>query len=581
MIFSGFILLFGALLLLTGCAVPAVIIPFTISGTVTDASGPVAGAIVQVQGTTNQTTSAGDGGFSLHGQGLGGYNVVTVTAWAQGHFIGWVTLDAKKPIWKEGGKGVTLSLNPLYTEDNNQYTWYTFEGVKGSASCGMCHREYKEWQADAHSQSASDPRFITIYRGTNMQGQVGQLTQLTADYKAQALDPTKPYYGPGFRLDYPNTAGNCAACHAPVASRSDNADNCSWAGCHQTVTADQADALGQGDIRGVIPVSLDDSIGAEGVACEYCHKVSAVTLDPKTQLPFDDSPGILSMKLSRPAQGQQVFFGTLSDVSQHPSSYSALETQSQFCAPCHYGVFGGVVEEMRVGGGTVVYNSYGEWLKSPYNNPTTGKSCQDCHMPVANANFSVPMDKGGLLRDHMVLHDHTMRGIDDTSLMMNALTLKSSVSHSGGVLQVQVSLINDKTGHDIPTDQPLRSMMLVIEAQDANGKPIALNQGQTLPDWTGNYAGQPGKAYAQVLRDDWSGETPTVAIWRKMTLVADTRLAPFATDSTTYAFNLPDGNAATVHVSVIYRRALQKVAQEKGWNDPDITMAETTMTVAQ
>jgi hypothetical protein len=66
-----------------------------------------------------------------------------------------------------------------------------------------------------------------------------------------------------------------------------------------------------------------------------------------------------------------------------------------------------------------------------------------------------------------------------------------------------------------------------------------------------------------------------------VTLVEDTRLKPWATDSSTYSFDLPAGTTATVTTRVIYRRAYQKLEQEKGWNDPDITMAEATIPVQQ
>ena len=35
-------------------------------------------------------------------------------------------------------------------------------------------------------------------------------------------DLSRPYYGPGYKLDFPNTAGNCGTCHIPGAA--------AWAG---------------------------------------------------------------------------------------------------------------------------------------------------------------------------------------------------------------------------------------------------------------------------------------------------------------------------------------------------------------
>ena len=90
-----------------------------------------------------------------------------------------------------------------------------------------------------------------------------------------------------------------------------------------------------------MPVSLTGD-AADGISCDFCHKIGDVILDPQTNLPCPDMPGILSMRLYRPEEDQQVFFGTVMDVNRRVS-YFPLETQSEYCAPCHYGVFGGVV----------------------------------------------------------------------------------------------------------------------------------------------------------------------------------------------------------------------------------------------
>ncbi len=282
----------------TAPATPAALtpIPSMISGTVVDANGPIAGAILQIKGKPNQTTTAQDGSFAFR-EGLGGTNLTIITAWAPGHMVGWADLDPAKPVWKAGGTGVTITLKPLFTVDNNKYTWFTFNGVSGSASCGLCHREYPEWQADAHSQTAVNPRFLTMYDGTNVQGQRGQDTILGTNGVPLPPDPTKPNYGPGFMLDYPGRAGNCATCHAPVASTTPNTKNCSWLGCHMSITSQNSASLGIMDPGVMIPKV---GIGAEGITCEFCHKIGDVILDPKTNLPYPDMPGILSMQTLPP-----------------------------------------------------------------------------------------------------------------------------------------------------------------------------------------------------------------------------------------------------------------------------------------
>ena len=331
-----------------------------------DAQGAVAGAIVQLHGQPTQFKTAKDGAFVING--ITGTTPLVITAWSDGHYIGSTTVNPSAPDWK-GGQGLTITLKSYYTTDNSLYSGFSFEGVNGSASCGLCHREYKEWQVDAHSQAAVNPRFISMYTGSDVNGNPGQLTELDQKGAALPLDPNEPYHGPGFQLDNPGRAGNCATCHTPQASRSPNNQNCSWSGCHTSLTIDRS--------RGVIaphavPLSLKDDAG-EGINCDFCHKIGDVAIDPKTKLPPPDMPGILSMRLYRPEEGQQLFFGTLVDVPRR-DTYLPLLTKSEYCAPCHYGVFGGVVGSGTVTDGTVIYNSYGEWLESPYSDPKTGKT---------------------------------------------------------------------------------------------------------------------------------------------------------------------------------------------------------------
>lgn len=541
-------------------------LPATVSGIVVDIDGlPVPGSLVQLQGTPLKTRADDKGEYTL--TGLGGTQPATITAWQEGYFVGWVTLDPLAPGYDVRQKA-QISLKPLFQTDHLAYDWFSFEGVEGTASCGLCHREYDEWLNDAHSQAATNPRFISIYRGTNVDGEEGQPVRWSNEMTALPPDPDQPYYGPGYRLDNPQRAGNCATCHTPVASKISNATNCGWSGCHTDLTAERAYQVD----NGVMPVSLSGD-AADGISCDFCHKIGDVILDPQSNLPRPDMPGILSMRLYRPEEGQQVFFGTVMDVSRRVS-YSPLETQSEYCAPCHYGVFGGVVGHGTVSGGVEIYNSYGEWLESPYSDPENGQTCQDCHMPVSDAHYFVFPDKGGLQRDYVDLHDHTMPGAMDENLLQNAVTLTSQVQRANDQLVVEVQLTNDRTGHHIPTDVPIRQMILVVQVIDEAGQQVPQLEGPVLPDYAGDLAAYAGKSYAKILRDEWTGEAPTAAYWRPVTIIEDSRLAAFEMDTTRYVFDLPNGQTGEVRVRLIFRRAFQELARLKGWTDPDILMEE-------
>jgi hypothetical protein len=283
-------------------------------------------------------------------------------------------------------------------------------------------------------------------------------------------------------------------------------------------------------------------------------------------------PGVLSFEFRRPGEGKQIFIGPYDDVPGR-SVYSPLQNHSQFCAPCHFGVFWDVP----------IYNSFGEWLASPYSDPQTGKTCQDCHMPhVGATRFAQPpadSPRVAFERDPATIFSHAMPGAADVTLLRNAVTMTATAQREGDGILVEVSIVNDKTGHHIPTDSPLRNVLLVVTAKDGQGHALSLRDGSTLPDWAGDYAGRPGKGFAKILEELWTEVSPTGAYWRQTRILSDDRIAAFATDTSRYIFTAPASGESSIEVKLIFRRAFYELMQQKGWAVPDIVMASFTATV--
>ena len=545
-------------------------LPSRISGLVKNEEGAIADAIVQIQATEITTTTDVAGAFEF--TGLEKTAPIVVSAWAEGHYVGWKTLDPTASDWT-GADNIIIVLNPIPVGDNSEYDWFEEDGIRGSEACGICHREYPEWQADAHSQTATNMRFMSVYTGSNIDGDPGQYVEYDIDGKPLPHNPDEPYYGPGFRLDNRNRAGNCATCHTPQASKSPIKQNCAWSGCHTDITIERANGVID---QNAYPTS---SKAKASISCEFCHKIGEVYINEDTNVPNPDMPGILSYRLHRPrTEDEQIMFGTLIDVMRQ-DSYQPLLERSEFCAGCHFGVFGGVVGMERVSDGTVIYSSYGEWQASEWADPETGKTCQDCHMPISSENWFVKPEKGGLERDYMPLHNHTMRGITDEEFMQNAVTMTTQALRDGDQIDIEISITNDNTGHHIPTDVPIRSMILVVEAVDQDGNRLNMSSGSVNPDYSGNYGGVPGKTYAKVLTDELTGETPTVAFWRPVSIAEDTRIAALETDTTQYTFRADNVDEVTINVKLVFRRAFQDLAQQKGWDDPDILMKQETIQI--
>lgn len=489
-----FCLIFGLLLLLFACTAPQPLLSSTpsilpesnlpgqntITGTVFDESGlPLAGATVRIQATANEAFTNAAGRFTLTSLVRG--RPVTVSAWADGYYC------AKVEQVTPPAAGLTITLRQVQGNDNPAYEWLS---PVGEDSCYSCKPAVTQvWlENDAHALSAVNIRFLTMYNGTDVYGNQSPLTRYgyNVDYGEFPLLPdlSQPYYGPGYKLDFPDTDGNCAACHIPglaLAAPYDTDPN------------------------------MASGVDLFGIHCDYCHKISAVSINPSTDLPYPNMPGVLSQEFRWPFTDDperfQLFFGSFDDDNvPEEDTFLPLIKESQFCAPCHYGVFWD----------TLVYNSYGEWLESPYADPQTGQTCQQCHMPSPTFVDGQPLTniapgRGGVERDPLTIPAHTFPGAANVEILQNSVTMTVVAERNEDQLKVDVTIFNDQTGHHVPTDSPLRHLILLIQATSPDGTVLTLLEGPTLPDWTGvgdsqagYYAGLPGKAYAKILIELWT-----------------------------------------------------------------------------
>jgi hypothetical protein len=200
-------------------------------------------------------------------------------------------------------------------------------------------------------------------------------------------------------------------------------------------------------------------------------------------------------------------------------------------------------------------------------------------------HFALP-DQGGAARDPQTIFSHRMPGASDQTLLQNAVALEASVRREGQQILVDVTLTNDRTGHHVPNDSPLRQMLLLVQAQGSDGAALELIDGPVLPEWSGvgdpqegYYAGLPGVGYAKILMEIWTGLSPTGAYWNPTSIVSDNRLPASGSDSSRYTFAAPADGTATVKVTLLFRRAFITLAEQKGWDVPDILMAQTVLPV--
>jgi hypothetical protein len=484
----------------------------TISGIIVDADGPVAGATVRVRGTDNVTTTTTEGQFTLTSLVEG--RDVEITAWADGYYI------ASRHVTPPSGDTV-LTIRHYHTVDNPDYQWASPLPEESENACGICHPMIvSQWLENAHGKAISNPRFFSLYNGTDVDGTVG--------------------VSPGYSDDFPGTAGNCANCHAP------------GAGVDGYLTTNV------NDVR--------DEVTA-GIHCDFCHKIGDVYLNPATQSVYPNVPGTLSQRVLRPPEGDNIFIGPYDDIHD-PDTFSPVISESAFCAPCHQFSFWG----------TPIYESYNEWLASSYADQ--GITCQDCHMPPTGDRLFALPEEGGLEHSPENIPSHLQLGAVSTEFLQGTVAMDLSSQTQEGYIEASVKITNTNAGHHVPTDYPGRHLILVVEATDSRGKSLPLLDGPAVPEWGGAEAGLPGKAFAKVLRDVMSGEFPVVSYWKQALIHSDNRIPAFGTDVSSYKYGLPtDPGEIEIKATLTFRRLFQSLAEKKGWSIPDILMTERTTVI--
>jgi len=488
----------------------------------------------------------------------------------------------------------SMMLGPLDVMDNRYYSW-----ISAIGSCNECHarqkgdgyNEMNEWLKSGHYKMFSLRHFETMYRGTNMSG----MTSPQSEWKLIGNDLVKlppiiddKYFGPGYRLDFPQLPGNCVYCHVPTA-----------------VPASQESV----NLDNYFPFPA--GVMGEGVTCDVCHKVFDVTLNDQG-FPFVDRPGVLSYKFLRPSNG--VFMtGPFANIvtngseilTDHHLACSSVFSRSEFCAPCHFGKFGDMV----------IYNSYGEWKTSPFAANPEGsyyRTCQDCHMShlEVGRTDSLWSQRQACSADNTQFQnfDHNVMNFDEgkgiPQMVRGAAEVKVDFSYqpeSPNTLNLITRVTNTRAGHKFPTDSPLRHLILVVEARDRLGTPLVQVAGERIPNWGGveksnvndakliqagvrDYSGQPGRIFANLLVEEDTNISPTAAYWNETKYAfvnlengtnSDTRLPPGVAVENAYSFSLPDAGEVVITVKLAYRFAFFSLMAQKEWFDrPDIVVAQ-------
>jgi Cytochrome c554 and c-prime len=249
--------------------------------------------------------------------------------------------------------------------------------------CATCHEDiYQMWSRSLHATALTDPVFDVVYM---------QVLKAT-DGKVKE---------------------QCLRCHAPTSR----------------VSRDFA---------------LRHEVTREGVTCDFCHTISAVNIDNRTE-PYTMRPGTVK-------------FGPLGGTTspRHLTTFSPVHETSELCGGCH---------ELVAKNGTVIMGTYSEWKESPY--AAKGVQCQDCHMPTVKDATTV---KAGVKVSTKRVNKHDLQGGHSTEQLQRAAKVEIlEVSKGPDAVLVRVRVTNVGSGHKMPTGIPSRKVLLIGRLKDARG----------------------------------------------------------------------------------------------------------------
>lgn len=465
---------------------------YVLGGRVVDDDGaPVPDALVMFGGRPETAVTSGpDGSFAVTFT-PGGYGQPTIVAAKQGY-------RAAGDEFFDPGDTVELTLRRVSEVDNAAYVYQDpGDGVDNmQENCTHCHTTFvADFLSSGHAEAARSPLLQDLYAGV-----AGGLDQAAcADAggtwavghlpgtEADTLE--KCYLGGGVLPDLNPQCGGAVPCDAPGAEAPTAFGAC--ADCH----APGIDGVAGGrDLHDAWGLSWD-----KGVHCDVCHKVRDVDL----ALPPGVGGRLVMGRPSEPGRNAMfawdpVFYGPLPDVpnvvmggSWQPDFESAV-----FCAGCHQqeqqALVPGTQLAARWPDGLPVHTTYAEWQAGPYNQEAT--PCQHCHMPAdVDRNNAVDVSTRdnasitfGFPRDPEDVRRHLFRGPlhGQPRLIDGAVYVSLAPRVEGDELVVDASLTNLGCGHAVPTGEPMRSLVFVVEAEGSCG-PLRAVGGMTVPDTGG------------------------------------------------------------------------------------------------
>jgi len=346
-------------------------------------------------------------------------------------------------------------------------------------------------------------------------------------------------------------------------------------GCHAPL------AFLAGDVP---PPHPGNSRADESVSCDICHTIVSVDHELPVNFNWSIDPGTRK-------RGPR----TVGDAIQSPHHdmvFSDFHRTTEFCGSCHNeeNPYGMMVKATQI-----------ELLAGPYGEE--GVRCNDCHMTNAPGTSAKMGNKHADVRQHLFHGGHDpgkVRGVVELRIHPDIRE-----AEPGDVVQFQVALFNQKTGHKFPTGSVEdRILWLHVEATDKAGNVYHLpvdpkgfdGEEMTISADVLAYQdmaiplGDPG--FKGVQRDgvpfgdrifrmpylDSEGRM-TIMQWNTTSFGVDYRLGPRETKLETFTFELPfevEPGEMTITATLNYALLVKPVADFLGAPEEGETMVVNT-----
>ena len=396
---------------------------------------------------------------------------------------------------------LVIELTRFDRSDNLDYSFQdsgTPERYGMTSYCAHCHVSFVgDWWDSPHRSATSNVVVQDLYAG------VATAWSDAADC-ADAGGTLRTGIEPGTRAEVER-------CYLGVGTLPDlNEDcgvdsSCDGVAEHTGACADCHAPAIDGVLGGRDLLEADELAHETGIGCDLCHKVERVDLDStapgvagRLQIlrPTEDSPS--------PGLGEYapLTFGPFRDVlnPRMGSVYRDHYTNGQICAGCHEYeqealVPGAALDTTRWPDGRLpVHSTWSEWEAGPYADQV---ACTACHMPAMAetgngadlGNYidaSHPDTATGWFRPAGDVRRHAWYGPRSEVHRMIDLAGAVSLDVTVGDDGVHVALTTKNVGpaHALPTGEPLRHMLALVEAT-CGDEALAPTGGDVVPDFGG------------------------------------------------------------------------------------------------